>query len=140
MGEGRRVHVAVGIVTNADGAVLIARRPDHVHQGGLWEFPGGKVESGETVAAALQRELHEELGIAVQAAEPWLHVQHAYEDKSVLLDVWWVRSYAGEPQGREGQPLAWVMPAAMLDLPFPAADQAIIDALTAAAPSDYAAR
>ncbi|HPE72839.1 MAG TPA: NUDIX domain-containing protein, partial [Candidatus Competibacter sp.] len=72
------VHVAVGIVAGADGAVLIARRPDHVHQGGLWEFPGGKVEHGESVIAALGRELREELGIAVRAAEPLLQTGHAY--------------------------------------------------------------
>ena len=141
MGDRAVIHVAVGIVIDAAGAVLIARRPDHVHQGGLWEFPGGKVEAGESVAAALRRELHEELGIAVQTAEPWMHVRHAYADKTVLLDVWRVQSYDGEAQGREGQALAWVMPAALADWSFPAADRAIIDALTAvAAPSDHAAR
>ena len=99
------VHVAVGIVADSAGAILIARRPDHAHQGGLWEFPGGKVEAAESVATALQRELHEELGIAVQAAEPWLQIRHAYPDKTVLLDVWRVTAWRGEPHGREGQPL-----------------------------------
>ena len=101
------IHVAVGILISPVGKVLITRRPDHVHQGGLWEFPGGKVEDGEPVAAALNRELHEELGVTVQAAEPWLKIRHAYPDKIVLLDVWRVTAWQGEPQGREGQPLAW---------------------------------
>jgi len=124
------IHVAVGILTNVAGEVLITRRPDHVHQGGLWEFPGGKVEEGEPVAAALSRELHEELGITVQAAEPWLRVRHDYPDQCVFLDVWRVVVWRGEPHGREGQPLTWVLPAGLETLAFPAADEPIITALT----------
>lgn len=121
------VHVAVGIVADpTTGAILITRRPDHVHQGGLWEFPGGKVEAAESVEAALQRELDEELGITVQAAEPWLQIRHAYSDKTVLLDVWRVTAWRGEPQGREGQPLQWASPARLADFAFPAADEPII--------------
>ena len=120
------VNVAVGIVADPAGAILITRRPDHAHQGGLWEFPGGKVEAAESVEAALQRELHEELGIAVQAAEPWLLIRHAYPDKTVLLDVWRVTAWRGEPHGREGQPLKWVSPTRLADFAFPAADQPII--------------
>ncbi len=120
------IHVAVGIVADAAGAVLIARRPDHAHQGGLWEFPGGKVETDEAVEAALQRELHEELGITVQVAEPWLRVRHAYPDKTVLLDVWRVTAWDGEPRGREGQPLRWAAPARLADFAFPAADEPIV--------------
>lgn len=128
-GNGATVHVAVGIVTDAAGAVLITRRPEHVHQGGLWEFPGGKVELGETVTAALSRELDEELGITVQTAAPLLQVRHAYPDKEVLLDVWRVMAYRGEPQSREGQPLAWVLPTELERFTFPAADEPIIAAL-----------
>lgn len=123
------VQVAVGIVVHAVGAVLITRRPDHVHQGGLWEFPGGKVESGESPESALRRELHEELGITVQAAEPWLQVRHAYPDQTVLLEVWRVTAYTGEPHGREGQPLIWASPAELETFAFPAADQPILAAL-----------
>lgn len=123
------VQVAVGIVINAAGAVLITRRPDHAHQGGLWEFPGGKVENGETVMLALRRELHEELGITVQTAEPWLQIRHAYPDQTVLLAVWRVTAYTGEPHGREGQPLVWALPAQIGDFTFSAADQPIIAAL-----------
>jgi 8-oxo-dGTP diphosphatase len=118
--------VAVGIVADTSGAILIARRPDHAHQGGRWEFPGGKVEAAETVATALQRELHEELGITVQAAEPWLQVRHAYPDKTVLLDVWRVTAWRGELHGREGQPLRWASPAELANFAFPAADAPII--------------
>lgn len=124
--EPRAIHVAVGIITDAAGAILIARRPDHAHQGGLWEFPGGKVEADETVERALARELREELGITVQAAEPLLQVRHGYPDKDVLLDVWRVTAYRGEPRGREQQPLAWVSPARLADFAFPAADEPII--------------
>ena len=124
------VRVAVGLVADAAGAILITRRPDHAHQGGLWEFPGGKVEAGETVTATLRRELHEELGIRVQAAEPLLHIRHAYPDKTVLLEVWRVTAYQGEPHGREGQPLTWVLPARLADFAFPAADAPIIEVLT----------
>ena len=123
------VHVAVGIVRDASGAVLIARRAAAAHQGGLWEFPGGKVEAGETVSAALARELHEELGIHVQTAAPWLQVRHAYADRQVLLDVWQVDAYQGEPQGREGQPVAWAAVAGLHEVDFPAADAPIIAAL-----------
>lgn len=129
-GERSFVHVAVGIVAGADRAVLITRRPDHVHQGGLWEFPGGKVEHGESVIAALGRELREELGIAVRAAEPLLQTGYAYpDDRCVLLDVWRVTDFEGEPHGREGQPLVWASPGEMEQYTFPAADAPIIAAL-----------
>lgn len=120
------IQVAVGIVANTAGAVLITRRPDHAHQGGLWEFPGGKVEAGEAVEMALQRELEEELGITVQVAKPWLRVHHAYPDKTVLLDVWRVTAWDGEPRGREGQPLRWALPMQLADFTFPAADEPIV--------------
>ncbi len=128
-GERTFVHVAVGVVVGADGAVLITRRPDHVHQGGLWEFPGGKVEHDESVLGALGRELHEELGITVRAAEPLLQTGHAYPDRRVLLDVWRVTDFQGEPHGREGQSLVWISPGDMGQFVFPAADEPIIAAL-----------
>ena len=124
-----RIHVAAAVILAADQRILIARRHENKHQGGLWEFPGGKVESDETVAAALHRELREELAISVQSAEPVIEVQHDYADKAVLLDVWWVRAFSGQPQGNEGQPLQWVTVAELADYAFPAANQPIIDAL-----------
>jgi 8-oxo-dGTP diphosphatase len=126
-----RVHVAVGVVIDADDRILVARRPQHLHQGGLWEFPGGKVEPGEAVVEALRRELHEELAIEVLAATPLLTVQHDYGDKAVLLDVWCVREFRGEPDGREGQPWRWVDGGALRELAFPAANGPIITAIEA---------
>ena len=122
----KRVHVAAAVIRGVDGRILLARRADTQHQGGLWEFPGGKVEIDEAVETALQRELEEELGIVVLAAESWLRVRHAYPDKTVLLDVWRVTAWSGEPRGREGQPLRWTSPTRLADFAFPAADEPII--------------
>ena len=124
----KRVHVAAAVIRGTDGKILIARRADTQHQGGLWEFPGGKVEAGESVEAALGRELQEELGIVVKAARPLIKVQHDYPDKHVLLDVWEVSEFTGEPHGAEGQPLAWVSQRELADYPFPEANQPIVAA------------
>lgn len=124
----KRVHVAAAVIRGADGRVLIARRPDDKHQGGLWEFPGGKVEEGEAVQVALSRELEEELGIRVSAARPLIQVHHDYPDKQVLLDVWEVSAFEGEPHGAEGQPLAWATEHELADYEFPAANQPILAA------------
>ena len=124
----KRVHVAAAVIRGADGKILIARRADTQHQGGLWEFPGGKVEAGESVQAALGRELQEELDIVVKAARPLIKVQHDYPDKQVLLDVWEVSSFTGEPHGAEGQPLAWVTPRDLAEYEFPAANESIVAA------------
>lgn len=124
----KRVHVAAAVIRGVDGRMLIARRPDDKHQGGLWEFPGGKVEEGEPVQAALARELEEELGIRVERARPLIRVAHDYPDKQVLLDVWEVSAFSGEPHGAEGQPLAWVAPRELPDYEFPAANRPIVQA------------
>ncbi|WP_296256577.1 MULTISPECIES: Nudix family hydrolase [unclassified Pseudomonas] len=131
----KRIHVAAAVIRGTDGKVLIARRADQQHQGGLWEFPGGKVESGETVEAALSRELKEELGIAVTAARPLIKINHDYPDKQVLLDVWEVSSFSGEPHGAEGQPLAWVSNRELAEYEFPAANRPIVAA--ARLPGEY---
>jgi len=123
------VHVAVGVVRNSEGDVLIARRPAQVHQGGLWEFPGGKVESGESQQSALQRELLEELGIDITRCRPLIRIQHHYPDKHVLLDVWLVEAFNGIPHGKENQPIEWCPPSELLSLPFPAANRPIIQAM-----------
>lgn len=118
-----------GAIADVDGRILVARRPDHVHQGGLWEFPGGKLEPGETPEQGLSRELREELGIEVEASRPLIRIHHDYGDRHVLLDVHRVDAYSGTPVGREGQPLAWERPDAMDAARFPAADRPIINAL-----------
>ncbi|MBK1721709.1 thiamine monophosphate synthase [Thiocystis violacea] len=119
----------VGAIADAEGRILVTKRPDHVHQGGLWEFPGGKLESGERPEQGLRRELAEELGIQVRASRPLIRVQHDYGDRQVLLDVHRVEDYCGVPAGCEGQPLDWLHPDAMEPSCFPAADRPIINAL-----------
>src|SRR5690606_2777302 len=106
----------------------ISLRPAHAHQGGLWEFPGGKVDADEDAFAALARELDEELGIAITSARPLIRIPHSYPDRQVLLDVWRVSSFVGTPYGREGQRIAWVAPAKLDASVFPAANGPIVTA------------
>lgn len=122
------MHVAVGVVTDGDGRVLICRRARHRHQGGLWEFPGGKVESGEEAGTALCRELIEELGIRPTQAWPLLRIPYRYPEEQILLDVWRVTRFTGVIQGREGQPWRWVTREELSAYRFPAANQPIITA------------
>jgi 8-oxo-dGTP diphosphatase len=123
------IHVAAAAIVNEKNEVLITRRADDVHQGGLWEFPGGKLEVGETVEQALIRELDEELGIQLQSCLPLIKITHHYPDKSVLLDVWEVKDYLGKPVANEGQPVRWC-PIDQLDTKeFPAADVPVIRSL-----------
>ena len=106
--------------------ILISRRPDHLHQGGLWEFPGGKVEDHEVPYQGLLRELKEELDIVVTKAMPLMQITHDYPDKKVSLDIWTVTEFDGLPLGLEGQEVRWVR---LKDLPsfkFPAANQPIL--------------
>jgi 8-oxo-dGTP diphosphatase len=125
-----RIHVAAAAIIDDQGRVLISQRPAHVHQGDLWEFPGGKLEPGETAVHALRREIHEELGITVQATRPLIRVVHDYPDKAVLLDVWRVDSFTGTPVGCEGQVIEWVVVDKLRDYPFPAANKPIIKAVS----------
>ncbi|WKE66095.1 8-oxo-dGTP diphosphatase MutT [Gallaecimonas kandeliae] len=125
------VHVAVGVIENGRGEVFLTKRLDHQHQGGKWEFPGGKVEEGESLLHALDRELCEEVGINVVAAEPLLLVEHDYGDKAVKLDVWLVRGFVGQPRGLEGQEGRWVAIKDLDSLEFPDANGPILDAVKA---------
>ena len=125
------VHVAVGVILDSSRRVLLTRRAADSHQGGLWEFPGGKVEPGESLAVALARELHEELGIRVRRSSPLLEVQHDYGDKQVRLDVHVVWEFEGQALGREGQPLAWVAGNELAQYSFPAANTPIVEAVVA---------
>ncbi len=124
-----RLHVAVAVIQGDDDRVLLSRRPDHLHQGGLWEFPGGKVEAGESVIQALARELWEELGITPSMFRPLIRVHHDYGDRAVLLDVWRVGRYQGAPRGREGQVTEWVSVAQLSQRNFPPANAPVIKAL-----------
>lgn len=120
------IHVAVAVVVDDDGRIVIARRPDHLHQGGCWEFPGGKVDSGETVRDAVTRELDEELGIRPRDMRPLLRVPYRYPDRNVLLDVWRVDGFLGTPRGREGQPVRRVRPEHLDQYTFPPANRPIV--------------
>ena len=125
-----RLHIAVGVILNDDqDQVLLAKRPGHVHQGGLWEFPGGKCREREDVQDALKRELEEELGLQVDRAEAFLQVEHDYPELSVLLDVWRVVSWHGSVAGREGQKLEWVRLECLDQRAFPKANDAIVRAI-----------
>lgn len=123
------VHVAVGVIENSAGQVFIAQRHPHQHQGDKWEFPGGKVEAGETVQQALTRELQEECGIEVTDCAPLTVVEHQFDDKRVLLDVWWVLRYQGDACHQEGQKWLWADIAQLDAFQFPDANQPIVDRL-----------
>ena len=125
------VNVAVGILIDGAGRVLVTRRAPDAHQGGLWEFPGGKVEAGETLLEALTRELREELGVSVEAAEALMVLEHDYGDKQVRLDVHRVTRWSGEPRGLEGQPLAWQRLEQLRNWTFPAANRPILERMLA---------
>lgn len=122
------LEVAAGVVRREDGRVLIARRPGHVHQGGLWEFPGGKLEPGETVEAALRRELREELDIDVEESAPLIRIRHAYPDRKILLHVLRVERFRGRARGMQGQPVLWVAPEELPGFEFPVANRPIVAA------------
>lgn len=123
------IHVAVAVIRSQDGQVFITRRADHVHQGGLWEFPGGKVEVGESIESALKREILEENGIEIHEAVPLIKIPYRYPDKHVLLDVWEVTSYSGVPHGKEGQACDWISVSELQNVSFPAANRPIVTAV-----------
>jgi len=122
--------VAVALV-DADRRVLIAQRPQGKSMAGLWEFPGGKVEAGETPEAALIRELEEELGIQTKTAclAPLSFASHSYENFHLLMPLYVCRKWQGIPQAKEHIALKWVRPQALRDYPMPPADEPLIAAL-----------
>ena len=126
-----RIHVAVGVIYNSDkDKVLITKRTAKQHLAGLWEFPGGKVEAGEGVVSALSRELYEELGIVVKDTEQFTTVSYDYSDKKVLLDVWNVFEWTGEPVSRENQEIEWSSINELKHYEFPEANKHIIQTLS----------
>lgn len=122
------VEVAVGAVIR-DDTVFLTRRAEGVHQGGKWEFPGGKREVSESITDALKRELKEEIGIEVTAFAPLLQVYHQYPDKSVLLDVFLVTEFKHQPESKEGLESQWLSIHQLQDIDFPEANQAIVNKL-----------
>jgi len=128
----KRIHVVAAVIYAAPSMsqILIAKRPNHLHQGGLWEFPGGKVDQGESPRQALVRELQEELDINVTTAEPMMQLSHDYTDKQVLLDIWKVTGFEGQARGVEGQECRWVSLTEIVadhsEYQFPAANRAIL--------------
>jgi len=125
----RSIHVVAGVIRDARGRVLLARRTEGRDLAGLWEFPGGKREPGESAEAALARELHEELGIEVEVGEPLIDVPQRYADKRLNLDVRMIRRWQGRARGREGQALAWVPPERLHCYAMPPADRPVVAAL-----------
>jgi 8-oxo-dGTP diphosphatase len=128
--EGARPIVLVAAVAliDADGRVLLAERPEGKHLAGFWEFPGGKVQPGETPEAALIRELAEELGIDVHETclAPFTFASHAYENFHLLMPLYVCRKWSGIVTAREGQRLAWVRPPRLADYPMPPADKPLV--------------
>ncbi len=132
MTEPRPVVLVVAVaMIDPDGRVLLARRPEGKSMAGLWEFPGGKVEAGETPEAALDRELREELGveICVPCLAPLTFASHAYDDFHLFMPLYILRKWDGIARPREGQELAWVRPARLRDYPMPPADAPLVAAL-----------
>ncbi|GDY26548.1 hypothetical protein AHAT_24380 [Agarivorans sp. Toyoura001] len=122
------VNVAVGVIVDGE-RILLSLRNQAQHQGGKWEFPGGKIEDGELVVDALSRELEEELLIVVDkdSCKPLIRVEHDYGDKKVCLHVYTLIRFSGEPQGAEQQEIRWVNRNELVDLNFPEANEAILE-------------
>ncbi|SJM93725.1 Mutator MutT protein [Crenothrix polyspora] len=123
------LQVAVGVVKNPAGQILISLRHSDLHQGGLWEFPGGKVEAGESLEQALRRELKEELAIDVLASKPLITIEHHYSDRSVRLHVFWVEQFSGRANHGHKQPIKWVAPDELNHYAFPDANKPIVTAV-----------
>lgn len=130
-GAKKIVLVAAAALIDRDGRVLLARRPEGKSMAGLWEFPGGKLEDGETPEDCLVRELHEELGIETweSCLAPLAFASHAYEKFHLLMPLYACRKWNGTPMSREGQELAWVRPMRLRDYPMPPADIPLIPIL-----------
>ncbi|MGE6334626.1 Nudix family hydrolase [Stenotrophomonas sp. NPDC077659] len=125
----RSIHVVAGVITDARGRVLLNRRTGNRDMAGLWEFPGGKREPGESSEQALVRELHEELGIEAEIGEWIMDVPQHYPDKHLTLEVRHIRSWKGTPRGREGQAITWVAPDKLGRYSMPPADLPVVAAL-----------
>ncbi|WP_070962441.1 8-oxo-dGTP diphosphatase MutT [Vibrio sonorensis] len=128
----KRIHIVAGVIFNQDKSqVFITKRPDDKHKGGFWEFPGGKVESGENIEAAMARELDEEIGIQVTKQEHFQHLEFDYSDKSLKFDFILIHEFEGQPFGKEGQQAEWVNVANLVKYSFPEANVPILNKIVA---------
>ena len=127
--DSRYLDVVAGILTAADGRILIAERTGDRPFNGMWEFPGGKIAAGESQQHALARELAEELGIVVQRSDLFMSLEHDYPDRAVRLHFFKVTGWSGDPSGLEGQKIQWVSPAEIEDGLMLPADAPVIEAL-----------
>lgn len=123
------IHVVAGALFDSRGRVLIAQRPAGKHMAGGWEFPGGKLEPNEDAFAGLQRELREELGVHTLRATPLISYEHRYPERTVLLDLWLVHEFTGEPQSLDAQALRWVTLEELDSVGLLEADRPMIGAL-----------
>ncbi|MEC6797827.1 8-oxo-dGTP diphosphatase MutT [Photobacterium sp. S4TG1] len=127
----KRVWIAAGIILNpTQDRIFITRRDANAHQGGLWEFAGGKVEANETAEQAVIRELNEEVGIQVTTLTPFISLAHDYPDKALQFDFFAITAFAGEARGNEGQAGLWVAISDLNDYPFPEANMAVLAKIT----------
>lgn len=123
----KRIHIVAAIIFNSDQTeVFITKRPDDKHKGGFWEFPGGKVESGETIEQAIVRELDEEIGIQVTEQSLFEHLEYDYPEKSLKFDFISVTRFDNTPYGKEGQQGVWVPVCELADYEFPEANMPIL--------------
>lgn len=123
----KRIHIVAGIIFNGDQSqIFITKRPDDKHKGGFWEFPGGKVEAGESIEQALVRELDEELGIESTQISPYVHLEYDYPEKSLKFDFMIVTEFKHQPYGKEGQEGRWVAVSELADYTFPEANVPVL--------------
>ncbi|PCJ51060.1 MAG: 8-oxo-dGTP diphosphatase MutT [Gammaproteobacteria bacterium] len=132
------IDVAAAVIVNPQGETLLSLRPTDAHQGGKWEFPGGKLESGESAEQALSRELREELGIEVLQLEPFLELEYRYPEKRVKLHIFRVLEFTGLPIGLEGQKVEWVNRLVINELKLPTANYPILEKLLALLDEEFA--
>jgi len=128
----KHFHVAAGILRDSAGRILITERRCDGPFDGLWEFPGGKVDAGESPAEALHRELAEELGIKITASQPYMELHHEYPDRSVDLEFFLVTGWQGEPRGLESQVLRWVLPSELNPAEVLPADEPVLQKIAGA--------
>ncbi|GAA0855571.1 8-oxo-dGTP diphosphatase MutT [Aliiglaciecola litoralis] len=122
------VDVSVGVIKQ-ERKIFVSKRADELHQGGFWEFPGGKVEPDELPSEAMRRELFEEVGIVVTKQSPFMLIEHDYGDKHVRLHIFLIEAFDHQPTGKEGQQTQWVELSALPELAFPAANTPIVEKL-----------